>query len=1034
MESCLLHDLETTCIKEPFSRKWVLTSSGTLARHIQYRLEKKIKAVPSLTLGGVRVVSLSYFAAEMHKKIRKRVSAYGHPINNILLDALVNRLPDQSPLSKLKSIDSGYSLLMPTFRDLADAGIGPKHSEIITEALSEQGVSSRERNILDLYFAWVGAVKALDPGWSPLSHQELAGWLEQASSEEVSSILSAEEGRVCEVFVHGFYDFTDNNLQIIASLCKTQSVRLYFPDNRIGKNPHPAFDFSDSVLQDIKARIQFFGGWTVQEPEAKQDLSPAMPPADYLDRTFPEGLAGEQPEFISFQRASSPRAEAISAALQVRNWIDSEGIDPGEIMVVLTSAAGYLRPLREVFDAFCLPVNLVDCPVEMSEDSMTLAVLKNLWKEEAQAEWIFTFLRGNLNFCRELSIDCLHFERELRKVCFGGSSNWLEIRKMAGEEIGTGRDLPQLTEAELALIDLIIETWVNKPVFPISSKQACILLERIALWGGEETLFNELMDSFRLWEKYQPEFGITESLITTLIFDSGLNEKTGSDLSLPGVKLIPMMRARGLTCKALVLMGLSSGVFPRKAQEDYFLGDATRAEVARRAGALGHRLPVKFRLTEEMQLLFYLLNTSAERIHWVVPETDGEGRLVAPTSWIQHFIQQWKGTEQDSLGRITPSPIEQSRFLKEKDPERGSCLPPEFIFLLGSSFSGKLFDSNAVPGLWKKTVLPGDMSPEFFGRVSAAAYGKQEETLGVTSLEKLAKCPYMFFAETVLGIAPLEEQVFPYSVTSMEKGSILHACLEKLFRNSEAILPALHGLLEHQENIEDVAGNVIMGRPGARFIPVILRKALQTQITSILLNYLRYAAENTSEGWVFESLERKLSKPFPKLPLISVRGKADRIDREKVNGNRRIIDYKSGHKNDLSKSGKNYSLNLGWKAQAALYPWMAEEHPNDIKVDFSYIFLEEQDQKEIPALPFINGDELLESLRKILENGRYLPASNRLMEELNCPNLNPCQYCCHMSMCRKIDPAQMVKAVALFRRLCPERVELIGRVAGGDSA
>lgn len=1030
MESCLLHDLESACGEDPFSRKWVLTSSGTLARHIKHRMEKRIEASPSLTLGGLQIVSLSHFATEIHEKVEKKNSAYSLPLNDIILDALIQKIPDSSSLARVKSIDSGFSLLLPTFRDLADAGFGTGNSDFIRDAVREKGVSEREISILDLYFTWVGAVEAQETVWAPLGQQTLSRWIGQASPEEVSSILSSEGGRACELFIHGFYDFTDNNLQLVAGLSRSQSVRLYFPDNRMEKEIHPAFDFSGMVLEDIRARVQMCGGdGQAQLEPPRENLS-----ADYLDRTFPAGQVDEQPDFITFQKASSPRAEAISAALQVRHWVDDQGIDPEDIMVVFTSAGGYLRPAREAFDAFCLPINLVDCPVEMSEKSRKLAVLRNLWKEEAPAEWIFSFLRDNLDFCREFGIDCINFEGELRKVCFGGSSNWVEIRRIAGRETGTRRNLPQLTEAELALIDLIIETWVNKPEFPVSPEQACALLERIALWGGEEKFFKALMDSFRLWCRFQPEFEITESIFSALIFNSSVNEKTGSDVSLPGVKLIPMMRARGLTCKALVLMGLSSGVFPRRAEEDYFLGDTTRAEVARRAGALGHRLPLKSRLTDEMLLLFYLLNTSAEMIHWVVPETDGEGRLVAPTSWIQHFIHQWKETQPRSLDRITPSPIEQARFLKDLDPVEGSCLPPEFAFLLGSGFSGKLFDSEAVPDPWRTILFADETSPEFFGRVSSAAYGQQEEVLRVTSLEKLAKCPYMFFAECLLGIAPLEEQVFPYSVNPMEQGSLLHACLEKLFRNSEAIAPAFRRFLQHPEDVDSVAGEVIKDNPGSRLVPGTMRKALQNRIASTILEYLRYAAENTPEGWVFESLEQRMSKPFPKLPLVSVSGKADRIDRETAKGNLKIIDYKSGYKNDLSKGGKNYSLNLGWKAQAALYGWMAEEHPDDIETGFSYIFLGEQDQKEIPARPYVDGKELLESLRAILEQGTYLPVSNSFMEDLNRPSLEPCRYCRYMSMCRKIDPAQMRIAAALFRKICPDRAKVIAKVAGGDSA
>jgi len=1028
LESCLLHDLETPCGSNPFSRKWVLTSSGTLARHIQHRLEKKIEASSSLTLGGLRIVSLSYFASELYKKVSRKVSAYKPPLNEILLDTLVQQLPDSSPLVQLKSIDNGYLLLSSTFRDLADAGFGTEDAGFFLDAVRESGVSDRERAIVELYLEWIEEVGQQDTAWSPLGQQFLARWIEQATEKEAASLLSLEDGAPCELFIHGFYDFTDNNLQMISGLSRLLPVTLYFPDNRKENRSHPAFDFSAEVLENIRLR-------TNSNSEENRPFTVPVTEngvADYLDRTFPEGNREKQPGFISFQKASSPRAEAISAALQARNWIDNHDMDPEDIMVVFTSPGGYLRPVRDAFSAFCIPVNMVDCPVEMSGEKRKLSVLKNLWKEEVPAEWIFHFLRDNPGFCGKLGLDSSHFESELRKINFGGSFNWEEIKRLAGTPAENLSRLPQLTEPELELVDLIIDTWVVKPDFPIRPETACELVEKISFWTEGEETHKEVMASFARMSGQGSGTLITESLFLALVFDSARDERTGGDVSLPGVKLIPMMRARGLTCRAMIFMGLSSGVFPKKAEEDYFLGDATRSEVARRARDLGHhyRLPVKTRLTDEMLLLFYLLNSSAEKVHWIVPETDGEGRLVAPTSWIQSYLQEWGASQPGRAERIPPGPAEQALYLMNREPSGGASLPPEYAFLLGSGFNENLFKACNVPDFWQNHSSSGNEVPEFFGVVNPASYPEQRESLRVTNLEKLARCPYMFFAELLLNLEALEAQDLPFGLSPMEKGSLVHSCLERIFSNSTSVLEALQRFLRKPGKVEAVVEQEMRKNPGLRLFPAVLLRAMHGQLAGVILNYLRYAESAADEGWVVESLEHQFIKPYPKLPGLNVSGTADRIDREDSTGHLRVIDYKSGKNSDVSKSGKNYTLNLGWRAQAALYPWMSGETEDGTETSFSYIFLGEEDKKEIPVKLRVSGEELLESLSSILENGLYIPVNKRLMEDLGFPYLDPCQYCGYRSMCRKADPAMMVKSGVLFKQLCRDRTEAMRMVSG----
>ncbi len=609
---------------------------------------------------------------------------------------------------------------------------------------------------------------------------------------------------------------------------------------------------------------------------------------------------------------------------------------------------------------------------------------------------------------------------------------------MAGKQPDKHGRLPQLREPELELVDLIINTWVEKPGFPVSPDTAGELVKRISPWLGDEEFFQEAAASFAGMPVINLSSGIPESLFLALVFDSGGIEKTGGDVTLPGVKLIPMMRARGLTCRAMVLMGLSSGVFPRKAEEDYFLGDATRAEVTRRAGDLGHRyrsrLPVKSRLTEEMMLLFYLLNTSAEVIHWVIPETDGEGRLVAPTSWVQSYLQEWGALAPGAPGRIPPGPAEQAQYLMGLDSNKGSCFPPGYAFLLGSDFAKNLFGSGDVPDSWRTHYASGDMGPEFFGVVKSASRLDRKENLRVTRLERLARCPYMFFAEFLLELEALEAQEQPFGLNSMEKGSLLHSCLEKVFRKSEAVIPAIRRFLLKPDEVETIVAAEMRKNPTLRFIPPLFLGAMRAQLTGVILDYLKYAESHDADGWCVEGLEHKFEKPFPRLAGVNVSGTADRIDREKDSGNLRIIDYKSGSKKDVSGRGRNYQVNLGWKAQASLYPWMRGDSEEEFDISFSYIFLGEEDKKEIPVVPRTNAEQLLESLRTILEKGTYVPSGKRVMEDCGFPDsLDPCQYCAYQPMCRKSDPGMMVRACELFKRICRERTEAIRVVSGEKS-
>lgn len=78
-----------------------------------------------------------------------------------------------------------------------------------------------------------------------------------------------------------------------------------------------------------------------------------------------------------------------------------------------------------------------------------------------------------------------------------------------------------------------------------------------------------------------------------------------------------------------------------------------------------------------MALLFFLLNTSALSVHWIIPESDETGRTLAPTPWVQRYRQKWTRENADSAFiKIPRGPVQQAFYLLNLDPQRGSLLPP----------------------------------------------------------------------------------------------------------------------------------------------------------------------------------------------------------------------------------------------------------------------------------------------------------------------------------------------------------------------
>lgn len=1033
---CLLHKLRISCLEDPLEPKWVVVPTSTVANHLRIRLGRE---AGESVLSGVRVIPIVNF-------IDRFVARDGNPNAqrwdcslDLLLFELVQSFSHSSLLGVLREMSSGYRFLRPTFLDLADGGFGLDQCEILQELSEDSELSPLEREVISLYVSWLQLLENRGLNWKSLQQQQVPQWISQVQEEEILSSLACEKGQSAKVFVYGFYDFTDTNVEIISSLAQRVPMVIFYPF--IAK--HTAFSFADDVLEDLKIRL----GTALEDVEKRGDTPKKIPykpeTEDFFLSTFPEGNIPERPSFLTFQRASGIRSELLCAALQVRQWLDdSENPIPlHQIMVVAPDLKPYSEIARQIFDAFAIPVRIIDTPTELTPKNQPLKMIARLWEDRAPAEWVLSYLRKFPQLEVLVNLDLSQFESKIRQAGIWGGSSWNLIVEFEGngKVDGGGRhEFPSFTEEEKQLVREIFDLWgrdTNGGQRQFKPQEAIYFLNKIQeRWLPEPSLLDSLLTGLENMKDFCPDLLISEALLREEMTQFVGEQIQSDSMNQDGVLALPLMRARGLTAKAIVFLGLSSDNLPARIQEDPLFSDISRGRLVDKAGVVGHRLPIKSHITDEMSLLFFLLNTSADLIHWVIPESDEMGRSVAPTPWVQRYVQFWESNnpkvEKDKR-RMPRGPVEQARYLLELDDDKGLFLPPAFLDFIQSnkpkilSTPSDLYHLESDRNRKREAVWNGCV-PE----AAMPVLNQKEQKVNVTALEELAKCPFRYYANGLVKWTPLVPLEFSNQLSPLDWGNLVHKCLEFLmqpYRGQEVPLQKIAGqLLESNakqlKTVMASLSNYLLDR--LKIIPIPFSQLEINRLEKLLKDYFETVAnrengENEVDRFLVD-LELKLRVPFPGLKGVNISGKIDRIDQQ---GNDfYICDYKSGL-SPQSTTLFSKEVSLGHTIQPILYPWIFSKGKNNSSgsVDFSFVYLKDSPPSEKPVPYEEKIEEFLKPLAGILRNGMYVPTPDQTMERLKI-EAKPCLYCQYISLCRRFDQGAYERYADFFSQKMSSRL------------
>src|SRR5690606_20860939 len=217
---------------------------------------------------------------------------------------------------------------------------------------------------------------------------------------------------------------------------------------------------------------------------------------------------------------------------------------------------------REIFASFAIPLRVLDLDPGLTPENRPYTYLHRIWEERAPVEWVLSYLRDYPDICSRRNVHLSTFERKLRKLPLLTSYSWHALRQLITEKDGALEE-HHFTPAEADLIQDICERWIPPEERAFSTSSARKFLRKIATdWMPHQGMLDPLIKGLEIIEKLRPELKLPERMLRDLFIRSTPRSRSSDPVTQNGVLLAPMMRARGLSAKAVILMGLSSDQIP----------------------------------------------------------------------------------------------------------------------------------------------------------------------------------------------------------------------------------------------------------------------------------------------------------------------------------------------------------------------------------------------------------------------------------------------------------------------------------------
>jgi ATP-dependent helicase/nuclease subunit B len=929
LEDALVEEILTRKKTDPLCPLLLLVPSDALRRHLDLLLSRE-RGLSLLNLHLMTFYQLSHrLYADAHgpsPELRDDLF-----LEEVLRQLVHARQPGTEIFAGLEGRAGGCGALWQTLRDLRDGLVDPRFAlEALRGGRLGRDGSERTAELLLLLETFLNFCRD--------KHIRDQSDLVKLAAEQAP--LSPFLQPFAQIFYYGFYDLTQIQVDFFHAVAKNHPTTLFFP-LLPGRPSHGGWAFAERFYERY---AQGFNTAPTRELVRANETSLSS-----TFRLFDESQERNYANPVKSRRCTISntfgiRDEVGAAAKEILRLVDDESMEFHEIGVVARGFDGYGGPIREIFREHRIPLDAqTEEPLVQFPLTKAAILLFNLPARGFLRSQVIDLLsspffnvariRGNDAQPRPDLWDLA--SRELG-IC-RGIDEWRRLRHYAHRDIVikqlTHDDESRAIKITAAQIRSLADTVEGLTADLLDLPELASWSEYAAKWRGllekyldlspaeyapaadERTVLNEriraLLEEIAGLDAVNDRVSLSEFSQT---FQHWLERSSlaATSKAIDGVRMLSATEARGLCFRALFVLGLNEGVFPRTIREDPFLRDRDRETLER---DLGSKVNPKLAAFDEEKLLFTLLvNAARERLYCSFQRADDGGRVLAP-SWYLNELKRALGSHYQT--HVTEVAIPHSVTDKAHKPpfDRDELLLPEELAIRlslksddPSALVEQFFPAAKIYQRGRRAVAALDQSGErlhgFDGALGPLPeYWRHlfQRGLSPTALETYARCPFQFFARHVLGLERLDRPEEISGPSPADYGELGHAILKEIYR---ALIE--RGYFDGKASAMDL--DLTLAAAAQRIFEEYANKnpvgyaltweCLKEQLTALIRRVITTdLQEMAASGFVPLSLETDMKTKLPgdwpePLKGAAIRGRMDRIDRHRQSNRLRVIDYK----------------------------------------------------------------------------------------------------------------------------------------------
>jgi ATP-dependent helicase/nuclease subunit B len=961
LEAALVDAIDRFKAADSLAPLLILVPSDLMRR----RLKVLLAGERALSLLNVQLLTFHQLALRLHAESSALTTDLKDDLfmEEALRQIIRARHQGSEPFTGIEERAGGCAALWQTLRDLRDGAVDPA---IALDALGEGQFSRRtgERTLALLVLFRSFQEFCREQNIADYSSLFRAA-IERAPSADFLSQFT-------QIFYYGFYDLTQIQCDFFRAVARRFPATLFFP-LLTAKPVHPAWRFAENFFERY---IQ--GHVTETNGEAPTDTPlPAHARIfdDEIDRNYKKLPARW---YCRISSAFGIHDDVSAAAKEILSLVETRKIPFHDIGVVARSLDTYGSVVKKIFDQHRIPLtsNLEE-PLGQFPLTQAVILLLDLPAKDFLRNQVIDLLSSPyLRLTTSAEDGSLArpdlwdlASRELA-IC-KGAAQWRRLRNFAQRDLVLTQvsddDEPRVIRipaAQLSLLADVVETLIAD----------LVTLPTQASWQSYVTAWKRLLEKYlgmapaadELTDENHDYLAINNEILSLLDRLAGL-DAVNSQVTLDefshtfqhwlerstivedrrnrvGVSLLTAAGARGLQFRALFLIGMNEGVFPRSIREDAFLRDYDREVLER---DLGFKVNPKLAAFDEEKLLFTLLVSAArERLYCSFQRADESGRTLAP-SWYLDELKRALADAGRKFETVTiPRSVTEKGAISPFDrPE--SLLPSELAIRLtlnGQDPSALIEIASALPAISQqgRKLIGALDSPNssllaydgLVGQLDDYWQRFAQRGLSPTALETYARCPFQYFARHVLGLEPLDRPEDTLGPSPAEFGELGHEILSGFYRTlidggffadslhpidipSTLMAVAARAFAEYEE--KNAVGYPLAWENIKDGLTDLLRRVIEQDLVEL-----------KNSGFVPASLEtsanRRLPADWPEpLANLAIRGRMDRVDHGKQG--LRVIDYKFKFGASSTAADKNLlrAALRGERLQPPFYYLLAEQ-------------------------------------------------------------------------------------------------------------